>query len=138
MSKNKIKTLLVENINNIDRTVDLLGEFMEQHIAKRTKELEMKNTELIKAISEQRQLEDTLFHSEKLRSIGTRISEVTHKFNNILAIISGNAQLLENRYKDHEELVDGLRTIKKATEAGAEVSNRMFKFASIEKGGEGQ
>jgi signal transduction histidine kinase len=137
MSKIKIKTLLVDNINNIDRTVDLLGEFMEQHIAKRTKELEKKNTELIKEISEQKQLEDTLFQSEKLRSIGTRISEVAHKFNNIFTIISGNAQLLENSYKDHGELADGLRTIKKATDEGAKISNRMFKIARIEKGGEG-
>ncbi|MGR3173663.1 MAG: hypothetical protein ACUZ8N_03605 [Candidatus Scalindua sp.] len=136
MSKSKIKTLLIENNKNIDRTVDLLDEFMEQQVAKHTKELEKKNTELIKEISEQRQLKETLFQSEKLRSGGTIIFEVAHEFINIFTIISGNAQLLENSYKDHRKLADGLRTIKKATDEGVEISNRMFMFARVKKGGE--
>ena len=138
MNKIKIKTLLIENNNNIGRTVDLLDEFMKQQVAKRTKELEKKNIELIKEISEQKQLEETLIQSEKLRPLSTRISEVAHEFNNIFTIISGNAQLLENSYKEHGKLAEGLRIIKKATDDGAEISNRMKQLARKEKGGKGQ
>lgn len=138
MCKIKIKTLLIENNNNIGRTVDLLDEFMKQQVAKRTKELEKKNIELIKEISEQKQLEETLIQSEKLRPLSTRISEVAHEFNNIFTIISGNAQLLENSYKEHGKLAEGLRIIKKATDDGAEISSRMKQLARIEKGGKGR
>ena len=80
-------------------------------------------------ITDQKKLEDALIQSEKLKSIGTITTGIAHEFNNILAIISGNVQLMEKEYKDHEELTNALRTIKKATGDGAEISSKMLKFA---------
>jgi PAS domain S-box-containing protein len=80
-----------------------------------------------------KQAEEALLQSEKLKSIGTITSGIAHEFNNILAIISGNVQLLEASYKDHEELTKALRTIKRATNDGAEISRRMLKFTNTAK-----
>ncbi len=79
------------------------------------------------------QMEEKLIQSEKLKSIGIITAGVAHEFNNILAIISGNAQLLEGSRKDDEELMDALRTIKMAANDGAEISRKMLKFTKTDK-----
>jgi PAS domain S-box-containing protein len=84
-------------------------------------------------ITERKKMEETLLQSEKLKSIGTITSGVAHEFNNILAIISGNAQLLEGSRKDDEELMDALRTIMRAANDGSEISRRMLKFTKTAK-----
>ena len=80
-----------------------------------------------------KQSEDALLQSEKLKTIGTITSGITHEFNNILAIISGNIQLLEGNYKGDKELTDAFCTIKRATEDGAEISSKMLLFAKTKE-----
>jgi PAS domain S-box-containing protein len=79
-------------------------------------------------ITEIKKMEEALLQSEKLKSIGTISAGIAHEFNNILAVISGNVQLLERKYKDHDELAEALRTIRKATDDGAEISSKMLSF----------
>jgi PAS domain S-box-containing protein len=79
-------------------------------------------------VTEHKKMEEALFQSEKLKSIGTITAGISHEFNNLLAIISGNVQLLEETYKDHEELMPVLRTIKEASDDGAEISSKMLGF----------
>ena len=84
-------------------------------------------------INERKKMEEVLIQSEKLKSIGTITAGVSHEFNNILAIISGNVELLERRRKDDKELMNALRTIKRATNDGAQISRRMLKFTQTAK-----
>ena len=84
-------------------------------------------------ITERKKMEETFLQSEKLRSIGTITAGISHEFNNILAIISGNVQLLENTNKDNENLMDALRTIKMAIDDGAEISSNMLKFTTTNR-----
>jgi len=88
---------------------------------------------IIRDITERKKMEETLLQSEKLKSIGTITSGVAHEFNNILAIISGNVQLLEGTCKDHEGMTKAFSIIKKATNDGAEISKRMLKFTKKKK-----
>ncbi|MGR3174344.1 MAG: hybrid sensor histidine kinase/response regulator, partial [Candidatus Scalindua sp.] len=88
---------------------------------------------MIEDITEKKKMEEALLQSEKLKSIGTITSGVAHEFNNILAIISGNVQLLEGAYKDHKELTNALSVIKRATNDGAQISRRMLKFTKTAK-----
>jgi len=87
----------------------------------------------IRDITERKKMEEKLLQSEKLQSLGTITAGVSHEFNNILAIISGNAQLLEGSLKDDKELMDILRTIRRATNDGAQISRRMLKFTKTAK-----
>jgi PAS domain S-box-containing protein len=82
----------------------------------------------VQDVTEIRKMEEALLQSEKLRSIGTITAGISHEFNNILAIISGNVQLLGRTYKDHGDLTDALRIIKRATDDGAEISSKMLEF----------
>jgi PAS domain S-box-containing protein len=90
-------------------------------------------TAIIRDLTERKKMEAALLQSEKLKSIGTMTAGISHEFNNILAIISGNVQLLEMKYKDHGKLTEGLSTIWNATKDGVKISNRMLKFSKKEK-----
>ncbi|MCP5005438.1 MAG: PAS domain S-box protein [Planctomycetes bacterium] len=90
-------------------------------------------TAIIRDHTERKKMEGVLLQSEKLKSIGTMTAGISHEFNNILAVISGNVQLLEMKYKDNSKLTEGLNTILNATKDGVEISNRMLKFSKKEK-----
>ena len=79
-------------------------------------------------ITEHKKMEKALLQSEKLKSIGAITAGISHEFNNLLAIISGNIQLLEEDYKDDKVLADALRIIMKAADDGAEIAGNMLKF----------
>ncbi len=84
-------------------------------------------------ITKRKNMEEALLQSEKLKSIGTITAGISHEFNNLLAIISGNVQILQETYKDSGVLTDTLRIIKIATNDGAEISDRMLKFTRTKK-----
>jgi nitrogen fixation negative regulator NifL len=79
-------------------------------------------------VTERKNMEEALLQSEKLKSIGIITAGISHEFNNIFTVISGNVQLLEETYKDHGELTEALSTIKRVTEDGSEISSKMLKF----------
>ncbi|MCP4252545.1 MAG: CBS domain-containing protein, partial [Candidatus Scalindua sp.] len=80
-----------------------------------------------------KQIEGALIQSEKLKSIGTITAGISHEFNNLLAVISGNVELLEEAYKHDKVLTNLLRTIMKATDDGAEITSSMLKFTKTKQ-----
>ncbi|MCR4344648.1 MAG: HAMP domain-containing histidine kinase, partial [Candidatus Scalindua sp.] len=105
----------------------------EQVVSYETKPLDMDHLlAVLKQIMKRKKMEGALLQSEKLKSIGTITAGISHEFNNILAIISGNVQLMKRSYKDQEELVNALDIIMKATNDGAEISKKMYNFAKTE------
>ncbi len=79
-------------------------------------------------VTDRNKMEEALFQSEKLMSIGTITAGISHEFNNLLAIITGNVQLLKEIYKDDKVLTGALSTIMKAARDGTEISSNMLKF----------
>ncbi len=105
----------------------------EQVVSYETKPLDMDHLlSVLRQIMKRKKMEDALLQSEKLKSIGTITAGISHEFNNILAIISGNVQLMLEDYKDNEKLSNTLNVIMKATRDGSEISCKMNDFASIE------
>jgi len=96
-------------------------------------------TAISREISERKEMEKKLLQSEKLKSLGELAGGVAHDFNNVLAAILGNAQLLkltigtpqgiEERRKTIHELKQGLGIIEKAAKDGAETVKRIQEFA---------
>ncbi|MGR3294454.1 MAG: response regulator [Candidatus Scalindua sp.] len=105
----------------------------EQVVSYETKPLDMDHLlSVLKQIMKRKKMEVALLQSERLKSIGTITAGISHEFNNILSIISGNVQLMMRSYKDHQKLVNALSIILKATNDGAEISNKMLDFAKTE------
>lgn len=82
----------------------------------------------LKDITEKRKMEEQMLQVEKLRAVGEMASGVAHDFNNALAIIVGNAQLLLYTAKD-EELRSALKTIEKVAKNGAQTVRRLMEFS---------
>ncbi len=105
----------------------------EQVVSYETKPLDMDHLlSVLRQIMKRKNMEDALLQSEKLKSIGTITAGISHEFNNILAIISGNVQLMKQGFKDNEKLVNTLNVIMSATNDGAEISKKMSDFAKTE------
>jgi PAS domain S-box-containing protein len=78
--------------------------------------------------TEKKELHEQLVQHEKLRALGELASGVAHDFNNILGIILGRAQLLQQGTGD-ERALRGLRTIERAAMDGGETVRRIQDFA---------
>jgi PAS domain S-box-containing protein len=82
----------------------------------------------LKDITERHQMEERLIQSEKLRALGELASGVAHDFNNALAGILGNTQLLLLDAKE-EKLTNTLKTIERVTKDASQIVRRVQDFA---------
>ncbi|MGR3302268.1 MAG: ATP-binding protein [Candidatus Scalindua sp.] len=83
--------------------------------------------ELKDRYEEEKQLQEKLAESEKLRAMGLMASGVAHDFNNMLAIIFGNIDLIE--VEDNKDMIlKRLAIIKKAAVDSANIIKRLQKF----------
>ncbi|MCP4251802.1 MAG: response regulator [Candidatus Scalindua sp.] len=80
-------------------------------------------------ITESKKMRKALLESEKFKSLGIISAGIAHEFNNILAVMVGNAELLK---EDDKELKEGLDSIIKAGDDGAEIVRNMLKYAKPE------
>ena len=74
-----------------------------------------------------------LLQSEKLKSMGTITAGISHEFNNILSIISGNVQLLQKNHRDNKELMDRFCTIMESVDDGVNITDRMREFTHSDR-----
>jgi PAS domain S-box-containing protein len=81
----------------------------------------------IKDITEKKKMEEQLLQAEKLRALAEMASGVAHDFNNALASILGNTQLLLFTVQD-EELKETLKTIEKVAKGSAQTVRRLQDF----------
>jgi len=80
--------LLADEFNQMAHEVSSLKETLEEKVAQRTRQLEEKNELLLAAQKE-------LARTERLAGLGLLAAGVAHEINNPLAIIRGNAELLQ-------------------------------------------
>jgi signal transduction histidine kinase len=88
---------------------------VEQKVAQRTRELEIANRELV--------------HSQKMNALGTLAAGVAHDFNNILSIIKGSAQIIEDNMGNPQKVRTRVDRIKTVVEQGAGIVKAMLGFS---------
>ncbi len=82
---------------------------------------------ILKDVTERRKMEEELFRAEKLRAVAEMARGVAHDFNNALAAILGNTQLLLYSSQD-EEAKETLRTIEKVAKDSSQTVRRLQDF----------
>ena len=91
--------------------------------------------ELKQTLKELKQAQDQIIQAEKLRALGEMASGVAHDFNNALAVILGNIQLLLYQLDrlGVQEVRQQLRSLEQATKDAAETVRRIQEFTGLRR-----
>jgi signal transduction histidine kinase/CheY-like chemotaxis protein len=92
-------------------------------------------SDLKQTLQELKLAQDQIIQAEKLRAMGEMASGVAHDFNNVLAVILGNIQLLLHQLErlNPEEIGGQLRVIERAAKDGAETVRRIQEFTGVRR-----
>ena len=92
-------------------------------------------SDLKQTLQELRQAQDQIVQAEKLRAMGELASGVAHDFNNVLAVVLGNTQLLLHQLDrlGSEEIRQGLKVIERSSMDGAETIRRIQEFTGVRR-----
>jgi GAF domain-containing protein/ActR/RegA family two-component response regulator len=92
-------------------------------------------SDLKQTLQELKLAQDQIIQSEKLRAMGEMASGVAHDFNNVLAVILGNIQLLLHQLErlGLEEIREGLKVIERSSKDGAETVRRIQEFTGVRR-----
>ncbi|HSB06491.1 MAG TPA: ATP-binding protein, partial [Thermodesulfobacteriota bacterium] len=91
--------------------------------------------ELKQTLTELKQAQDQIVQTEKLKALGEMASGVAHDFNNVLAVVLGNIQLLSYQLDDlsREEIRERLKAIERSSRDGAQTVRRIQEFTGIRR-----
>lgn len=85
---------------------------------------------LMRDVTRRKRLEEQLYASQKLESMGRMASGVAHDFNNLLTVIQGFTSVAESQTADGTpKLRKALSHIRSASEKGARLTNQLLLFA---------
>ncbi len=84
---------------------------------------------VVRDITDQKKLQNQLFQSQKIQSLGTLAGGIAHDFNNILAIILGYSSTLEKNMNDARKHTEGIAAISQAIDRGAALVRQILTFA---------
>ncbi|MBI3329340.1 MAG: PAS domain S-box protein, partial [Nitrospinae bacterium] len=84
---------------------------------------------ILQDVTAETHLRERVLQSEKLRALGEMAAGIAHNFNNVLATISGRAQLLAGDPAHGEAMQRSIASIEQAAEDGAAMVRRLQQFA---------
>jgi len=79
-------------------------------------------------ITEHKQKEELLRRSQKMDALGKLTGGIAHDYNNMLGIIMGYAELLNNNLPDDPKLTKYTKHIKRAVERGTALTRKLLAF----------
>ena len=80
-------------------------------------------------ITERKNIEAQLLHSQKMESIGRLAGGVAHDFNNLLTVINGYADMVLNRIPANDQLYPQIHEIRRAGDRAAELTQQLLAFS---------
>ncbi|MCL5268157.1 MAG: PAS domain S-box protein [Bacteroidetes bacterium] len=84
---------------------------------------------ILRDLTEKRKLEEQLFQSQKLESLGQLTSGIAHDFNNVLGGIMGFTELATEKTSDDSVVHGYLTKIYKLAERAAKITRQLLAFA---------
>jgi PAS domain S-box-containing protein len=86
-------------------------------------------TELKHAEEEKAQIEDQYRQAQKMESVGRLAGGVAHDFNNMLGVILGYTEILQNKISPDQPIYAALQEIHKAADRSADLTRQLLAFA---------
>lgn len=84
-------------------------------------------------ITDRKQLEQQLLQVQKLESLGTLVSGISHDFNNILNNILGFSHQLKKYVSDPDRVLRYSETIEKSANRGAELASQLLSLVRLKR-----
>ncbi|MBI5117784.1 PAS domain-containing protein [Candidatus Poribacteria bacterium] len=85
-------------------------------------------------VTEKREMDQRIYNTEKLASIGTLAAGVAHEINNPLAVILGFTDLLLDQFKEGAPEYEDLKVIEYNANSAKKIVEKMLGFARITEG----
>ena len=123
---------MLSQIQERDTKLGLYSEGLEEQVARRTAELKTANEKLQAQIAETIKIEEELFKTRQLESLGILAGGIAHDFNNLLTAIMGNTSLAKMLVNSGEKIYSRLEEIEKASVRARELTQQLLTFS---KGG---
>jgi len=131
--------MLIEGFNDMlsqiqekDTKLAQYSEGLEDLVVKRTEELKTANEKLQLQITETRKMEEELFRTRQLESLGILAGGIAHDFNNLLTAIMGNTSLAKMLVNPKDKINKRLEDIEKASIRARDLTQQLLTFS---KGG---
>ena len=121
--------ILNKLLKNEEIKIRDLNEHLEQKIQDRTFELQKTNDDLKKLIQTNTEIEQQLFQSRKLESVGRLAGGVAHDYNNISGIIIGYSELAQNKVKTNDPVYEYLLKIREAVNRSTKITQQLLAFS---------
>jgi PAS domain S-box-containing protein len=86
-------------------------------------------TEKVKEHERKIEMEEQLRRAQKLESLSVLSAGMAHKFNNLLSVIVGSAEMLEIEYGNVKEINTGISRIKEAAQSAAGQVSQLLAFS---------
>jgi PAS domain S-box-containing protein len=83
---------------------------------------------LLRDVTQERALEQQLFHSQKMDAIGRLAGGVAHDFNNLLSVIQSYAQLFLNGMREDDPLREDMGQVMAASQLAASLTRQLLAF----------
>lgn len=80
-------------------------------------------------VTEQKKLEQQLYHSQKMEAVGQLAGGISHDFNNILAAMMGYAELVKLKTSEDKTLKGYIDTLITCIEKGSALTQRLLLFS---------
>lgn len=82
----------------------------------------------VRDVTDRRLAEKKLLEAQRMDAVGRLTGGLAHDFNNMLAVILGNTEMLLTKMKDHPQ-IRSVELIRTAAKRGADVISRLLSFA---------
>ncbi len=103
---------------------------LEERVERRTRALSETNNRLQVEIAERERTEAALHRAQKLQAVGQLAGGVAHEFNNMLATVLGNLELLERRVPTGDpRLKPWIERAIAAVQRGGQLTSRLLAFS---------
>ena len=124
--------LLIGNFKSMAKTIQVNFEkitLQSDELKRANRELAQEAMERQRAAEERHALEERLYRSEKMEALGTLAGGVAHDMNNVLGVLSGYSELLQEEIPEGSPLKHYVNNILLASEKGAAIIQDLLTLA---------
>ncbi len=84
---------------------------------------------VLRDITEQHRLEEQLYQSQKMESVGQLAGGIAHDFNNILAVIVGHGELLRDQLQNQPAALEDLQMLLRGAQRATDLVQQILAFS---------